>query len=157
MRGSKKALSLVVVAALASLSVVVVTRDAMAATPTVSSVSPSSGAVSGGETVTVTGSGFYDGGVSSAVTGVTVGGFAGTSVTVASDTSLTFVTPVRAGADRSAGPSAVVVTTSGGASGSSVLYTFRPTLQSISSGLVTLGTLAVASQRKAVSRTTIQP
>ena len=38
-----------------------------------------------------------------------------------------------------------------------MLYTFRPILQSISSGLVTLGTLAVASQRKAVSRTTIQP
>jgi flagellar motor protein MotB len=156
-RGPKKALSLVVVAALASVSIVVVAKDAMAATPTVASLSPSSGAVAGGTTVTVTGSGFYDGGSSSAVTGVTVGGFAATSVAVASDTSLTFVSPVRSGADRSAGPSPVVVTTSGGSSGGSVLFTFRPTLQSISSGLVTLGSLAVASQRKAVSRTTIQP
>lgn len=157
MRGPKKALSLVVVAALASVSIVVVAKDAMAATPTVASLSPSSGAVAGGTTVTVTGSGFYDGGPSSAVTGVTVGGFAATSVTVASDISLTFVSPVRSGADRSAGPSPVVVTTSGGSSGSSVLFTFRPTLQSISSGLVTLGSLAAASQRKPVSRTTTQP
>jgi hypothetical protein len=94
-----------------------------------------------------------------------VGGVAGTSVSVASDTSLTFVTPVRAGADRTAGPGAVVVTTSGGASAGSTLYTFRPVLESISSiptgsssqGLVTLGSLAAASQRKPVSRTTLQP
>lgn len=157
MRAPKKALSLVVVAALASISIVVVAKDAMAATPIVASLSPSSGTVAGGTPVTVTGSGFYDGGSASAVTSVTVGGFAGTSVNVASDTSLTFVSPVRAGADRAAGPSAVVVTTSGGASGSSVLFTFRPTLESISSGLVSLGSLAVASQRKPVSRSTTQP
>ena len=156
MRTPKKALSLVVVAALANISIVVVAKDAMAATPFVSSLSPSSGTVAGGTTVTVTGSGFYDGG-SAIVTSVAVGGFAGTSVNVTSDTSLTFVSPVRAGADRAAGPSAVVVTTSGGASGSSVLFTFRPTLDSISSGLVSLGSLAVASQRKPVSRSTTQP
>lgn len=157
MRAPKKALSLVVVAALASISIVVVAKDAMAATPIVASLSPSSGTVAGGTPVTVTGSGFYDGGSASAVTSVTVGGFAGTSVNVATDTSLTFVSPVRAGADRAAGPSAVVVTTGGGASGSSVLFTFRPTLESISSGLVSLGSLAVASQRKPVSRSTTQP
>ena len=138
MRHPKKALSLLVVAALASVSIVVVANEAAA----------------GGTTVTVTGSGFYDGTSASAVTGVTAGGVAGTSVTVASDTSLTFVTPVRAGADRTAGPGAVVVTTSGGASAGSTLYTFRPVLESISSiptgsssqGLVTLGSLAAASQ-----------
>lgn len=136
----------------------------VAAVPTVSSLSPTSGTVVGGTTVTVTGSGFYDGGSSSAVTGVTAGGVAGTSVSVASDTSLTFVTPVRAGASRTAGP-VVVVTTSGRASAGSTLYTFRPVLDSISSiptgtaseGLVNLGSLAAASQRKPVSRTTLQP
>ena len=133
MRHPKKALSLLVVAALASVSIVVVANEAAAAVPMVTSLSPASGTVAGGTTVTVTGSGFYDGTSASAVTGVTAGGVAGTSVTVASDTSLTFVTPVRAGADRTAGPGAVVVTTSGGASAGSTLYTFRPVLESISS------------------------
>jgi hypothetical protein len=69
-RGPKKALSLLlVVAALASVSIVVLAKDAMAATPTVSSVSPSSGAVAGGTMVTVTDSGFYDRDPSSAGTG----------------------------------------------------------------------------------------
>ena len=157
MKVRMKAVSLTVVTALVGLSIVVVANEAAAAVPTVTAVSPSTATVAGGTTVTVTGSGFYDGGLASAVTGVTVGGVAGTSVSVASDTSLTFVTPVRAGADRTAGPGAVVVTTSGGASSGSTLFTYRPVLQSISSGLLTLGSLAVASQRKPVTRTTLQP
>ncbi|MUH46265.1 MAG: hypothetical protein F2793_07100, partial [Actinobacteria bacterium] len=144
MKVRMKAVSLTVVTALVGLSIVVVANEAAAAVPTVTAVSPSTATVAGGTTITVTGSGFYDGGSASAVTGVTVGGVAGTSVSVASDTSLTFVTPVRAGADRTAGPGAVVVTTSGGASSGSTLFTYRPVLQSISSGLLTLGSLAVA-------------
>lgn len=58
------------------------------AKPTVSAVSPSNGPQAGGQKVTVTGTGFTTTG-----TTVSVGGVAGTGVTVASSTSLTFTTP----------------------------------------------------------------
>lgn len=95
--------------------------------PVVSSISPSTGPVAGGTTITVTGSGFYGGGASSAVSGVTVGGNAATSVTVSSDTSLTAVTP-----SGTAGARDVVVTTSGGSSvAASFTYAPVPTITSV--------------------------
>lgn len=84
-------------------------------TPTVSAVSPQTGASSGGNTVTVTGTGFVD------VSSVTVGGQPCTSVVVASSTSLTCVVPsgtVGIAAD-------VVVTNVGPVSGTGVgLYSY---------------------------------
>lgn len=71
-----------------------------AAAPTITSVAPSSGPLTGGNTVTITGTGF------TGATGVTFGGVAGTSLNVASDTSLTVVVPAHA-----AGQVDVVVTT----------------------------------------------
>lgn len=56
--------------------------------PTVSSISPSSGARSGGTNVTITGTGFQSGAT------VTIGGASATSVTVVDDTQITAVTPV---------------------------------------------------------------
>lgn len=56
--------------------------------PTVSSISPSSGARAGGTNVTITGTGFQSGAT------VTIGGASATSVTVVDDTQITAVTPV---------------------------------------------------------------
>ena len=73
--------------------------------PTVSGLDPVSGPTSGGQTVTITGSGFGPG------TLVGFDGLAATDVTVAGDTTLTAVTPAHP-----AGPVDVVVTTTGGSS-----------------------------------------
>lgn len=58
--------------------------------PTVTAVSPTTGPITGGTTLTITGTGF------TGATEVTIGGTAGTSVTVVSDTSLTVITPAHA-------------------------------------------------------------
>ncbi len=83
------------------------------APPVISSASPSSGPTGGGTTVTLTGTGF------TGATSVTFGGVAGRSVSVASATSLTVVTPAHAG-----GPVDVVVTTPKG-SGPPGVFTYR--------------------------------
>jgi hypothetical protein len=58
--------------------------------PTVTAVSPTTGPITGGTTLTITGTGF------TGATEVTIGGTAGTSLTVVSDTSLTVITPAHA-------------------------------------------------------------
>lgn len=71
-----------------------------AALPTITSVAPSSGPLTGGNVVTITGTGL------TGATSVTFGGTPGTTITVASDTSLTVVAPAHV-----AGLVDVVVTT----------------------------------------------
>jgi hypothetical protein len=73
--------------------------------PTVSAVSPSSGATAGGTRITITGSGFHSDAT------VSVGGSAATAVTVVSGTQITATTPAHA-----AGTVDVQVTTPGGTS-----------------------------------------
>ncbi|MCC6388181.1 MAG: IPT/TIG domain-containing protein [Dehalococcoidia bacterium] len=85
--------------------------------PTVVSVSPSSGPVAGGTTVTITGTNFVSG-----ATSVSFGGAAGTSVTVSNSTSLTVVSPAHAG-----GQVDVVVTVGGFSSATSALSKFTYT------------------------------
>ena len=92
--------------------------------PTISSVTPSSGLTGGGTTVTLTGTNFVVG-----ATTVSVGGNAGTSVSVASTTSLTFLTPAG-----TVGAKSVTVTTSEGTSAAATFtYTTpaAPTLTNI--------------------------
>ncbi len=72
-------------------------------TPTWSGMSPATLAVAGGETVTITGTGFrvpdgYGGWLDN-VTQVRLGTYIGESLTVVSETSLTFVTPAMAAGD----------------------------------------------------------
>ncbi len=72
-------------------------------TPTWSGISPSTLLAAGGETVTITGTGFrvpdgYGGWLNN-VTGVRLNTYTGTSLTVVSETSLTFVTPAMAAGD----------------------------------------------------------
>ena len=99
-----------------------------AATPTVTSIAPTSGLVAGGTSVTVTGTGFVSGD-----TDVWIGGVPCTSVTVSSPTSLTCLTGARA-----AGTVDVFVQTyaSLDSTGGTGLYTYSttaaPTVSAIS-------------------------
>jgi hypothetical protein len=90
------------------------------AAPAVSSIRPASGSVSGGSTVTITGSGFVSGATAQ------FGSTAATSVTVASDTSLTATTP--ASSSTNGGLVNVTVTTPYGTSGTSstTRYNYLP-------------------------------
>jgi hypothetical protein len=92
--------------------------------PTVASVSPTGGALSGGTSITITGSGFYTGAQ------VSVGGSTCTSVVVNSDTSITCTTP-----SMSAGAVSVDVTntdTQTGSLSSGFTYRAAPSISSIS-------------------------
>lgn len=82
----------------------------------VTGVSPSSGLTTGGESITITGSGFSGG---SAPT-VTLGGTAATAVRVASDTSIRATTPARA-----AGAVDVTVSRDGGTGTRAGAYTYN--------------------------------
>ena len=77
--------------------------------PTLTSISPTSGTTAGGTGVTITGTGFYAGGSSAAVSAVTFGGANATNYTVTSDTSITATTPAGM-----TGAQDVVVATPGG-------------------------------------------
>jgi hypothetical protein len=102
--------------------------------PTVSSVSPNTGGIGGGTSVTITGT-FFTG-----ATSVTFGGAAATNVTVNSDTQITAKTPAHA-----AGFVDVAVTTANGTGTGTNLYSYNaspPTVTAISptSGSTTGGT-----------------
>lgn len=85
----------------------------VAATPSVTSISPNSSSVNGGVLVTITGTNF------TGATGVTFGGSAGSSLTVVNDTTITVLTPAR-----SAGVAVIVVTTGSGSDSSGITITF---------------------------------
>ncbi|PWD51788.1 hypothetical protein C8046_15180 [Serinibacter arcticus] len=92
--------------------------------PTADALSPTSGPAAGGQTVTVTGSGFVAGQTSVTIGGITV---PADSVAVTSATSLTFTTPAHA-----AGPVDVTVTSLGGTTAPlGYTYVAAPTAASI--------------------------
>ena len=105
-----------------------------AAVPTVASVSPASGPLTGSTVLTITGTAF------TGTTAVTVGGVAATSVTVVSDTSITATAPAG-----TLGTASVNVTTPGGTSAANSLYSYAavPTVTSVSpaSGPLAGGTM----------------
>lgn len=86
----------------------------VASTPTVTSVSPTSGSTTGGTAITLTGTNFAAGAT------VTVGGAACTNVTVVSATQITCTTPAG-----SAGTASVVVTSSGLLNSANTLFTYN--------------------------------
>ncbi|MEU9287903.1 IPT/TIG domain-containing protein [Streptomyces sp. NPDC048275] len=93
-----------------------------ATAPTLSGLSPNQGPVSGGTTVTLTGTGFTN------VTAVRFGGVAATSFTVNSGTQITAVSPARA-----AGPADVTVTASSGTSNAlTFTYVAAPSVTGLS-------------------------
>lgn len=81
--------------------------------PMINSVSPVSGASTGGTTLTLTGSSF------TGITGVTVGGSAAASVSVVSDTQVTFITP-----SGSTGSAPIVASNPGGSTTLSNAFTY---------------------------------
>ncbi len=83
-------------------------------TPTVTAISPNSGPVAGGTSVTITGTNF------TGATTVAIGGAAATNVTViGAGTSITATTPAG-----TAGTASVMVATPGGASATNALFTY---------------------------------
>jgi len=94
------------------------------AAPTFGTISPVSGPLAGGQTVSITGTNFVTG-----ATTVTIGGNAATSVAVSSSTTLTATTP-----SGTAGSANVAVTTAGGSATGTGVYTYKapaPTFTSI--------------------------
>jgi len=91
------------------------------ASPTIASLSQSNGPVSGGTTVTITGSNL------TGTTSVTVGAAAATGITVLSNTSVSFVAPAK-----TAGTYDVVLSTPGGSVTKTAAYTYMaaPTIAS---------------------------
>lgn len=100
--------------------------------PTVTSVSPSTGPVAGGSSITITGANF------TGATGVTIGGVAATGFTVNSSTSITATVPAGA-----SGTASVVVTTAVGSNAANTLYTY-----------VTLSALTVVASPSTLNSTT---
>jgi hypothetical protein len=97
---------------------------ALAAGPTVTSISPTTGTTVGGTSVTITGTNL------TGATAVTIGGVAATGLTVVNATTITATTPAHA-----AGAVDVAVTTPGGTGTGTGLYTYGaagPTVTSIS-------------------------
>jgi hypothetical protein len=104
--------------------------------PTVTSVTPGTGPATGGNTVTITGTGF------TGATSVTFGGVAATSFTVVNDTTITSVVP----RGSASGAVSVIVTTGVGSNAANSLYSYAtmfatPTLSEW--GLIALACLLV--------------
>lgn len=130
------------------------TLDVMRYNPVIATVSPGSGKVAGGDVITITGSGFAP--VAGLTTTVSIGSFQATNVTVVSDTEITATTPTRAQNDRTVGALDLRVTIGSGADESTSVdqayFSFAPVLGNVSSGRVTLGSLASRSQQKLITR-----
>ncbi|WP_237539814.1 MULTISPECIES: IPT/TIG domain-containing protein [unclassified Streptomyces] len=120
-----------------------------AVVPVVSGVSPAQGPVSGGNTVTLTGTGF------TGTTAVTFGAVPATSFTVVSPTQITAVVPAGA-----AGPVAVTAFASGGTSvpGTTYFYVATPALAGASpvSGPVSGGNAVVLTGAHLIEATAVR-
>ncbi|MFM8894322.1 MAG: IPT/TIG domain-containing protein, partial [Actinomycetales bacterium] len=104
--------------------------------PTISSVSPNSGATSGGVSVTITGANF------TGATAVTFGGTPGTSVVIASGTTITVTTPAR-----TQGAVAVAVTTPGGTASLANGFTYLTPGTPLGAGIYLAATTPPAGTR----------
>jgi len=116
--------------------------------PNVTGVSPSSGAIVGGTSVTITGTNF------TGATSVTFDGLAATTINVVNSTTITCITPAR-----SAGAVGIIVTTEDGPSGefSSFTYIAPPNITGISplSGSTAGGTNATITGTSFIGVTSI--
>ena len=111
-------------------------------TPSLSSVTPSTGLTSGGTAITLTGTGFS----SAATPSVLIGGACATNITVVSDTTITAVTPTGV-----AGARDVVITTATGTVTAASAFTYQdaPAILSLSpaTGPTTGGAIVVINGR----------
>jgi hypothetical protein len=123
---------------LTSITQSIVVTSATPPAPTIASVSPNSGSTAGGLPVVITGTNF------TGATSVTFGGVAGTSIVIASATTITVTTPSRA-----QGTVPVVVTTPSGAATLANGFTYLPPGQPMGSGIYLAGTTPPAGSRAA--------
>lgn len=117
--------------------------------PTITTVLPSSGPVSGGTLITITGTNF------TGATSVTIGGIAATSFSVVSDTKITAVTPVG-----TVGAKDVAVTTAGGTAtlpGGFIYYAAGPSITSITPNVGTTagGTTVIITGTNLLTTTSV--
>ena len=116
--------------------------------PTVTAISPASGPIAGGTAVTITGTDLTD------ATAVTIGGIAATGIAVVNATTITATTAAHA-----AGAADVVVTTPGGATTGTGLFSYvtAPTITAISptSGSIAGGTRVTISGSSLAGATTV--
>ena len=115
-------------------------------TPTVTALSPASGPTTGGDALTLTGTGF------AGTPGVTVGGLAATSIVVVSDTQITATAPAG-----SAGARDVAVTTIAGTGSGAGLYAYykvTPTITWAAPSAITYGAALTATQLNATASVT---
>lgn len=126
--------------------------------PTLTSVSPSVGSASGGTPITLSGTGFYDGGLSSGVTSLKIGDEVITDFTVVSDTVITASMPVRTGTGRTVGSKNFSLVTGMAATGN-VSFDFVPVRDAAtdSTSRQVLGELASRSQGKSITRSSTSP
>ena len=112
-------------------------------TPMVTALSPASGPTTGGDALTLTGTGF------AGTPGVTVGGVAATSIVVVSDTQITATAPAG-----SAGARDVAVTTIAGTGSGAGLYAYykvTPTITWTTPSAITYGAALTAAQLNATA------
>jgi hypothetical protein len=105
-------------------SATLITSYTARAAPTVTSASPATGPIAGGTTITITGTGFYNGATA------TINGVACTSPTVLTSTAMTCITPANA-----AGAYTITVTNADTQTGSKLngfTYQAAPTVSSVS-------------------------
>ena len=117
--------------------------------PTITTVVPNSGPVSGGTLITITGTNF------TGATSVTIGGTAATSFSVVSATQITAVTPVG-----TVGAKDVAVTTAGGTAtfvGGFIYYASGPSITSITPNVGTTdgGTLVIITGTNLLTTTSV--
>ncbi|GHU07981.1 hypothetical protein FACS189431_3410 [Alphaproteobacteria bacterium] len=119
--------------------------------PTFNSINPSIGPLSGGATITVTGTNFDN---ITNTTAVTLGGQTCDSLNVQSATTLTCVVPATA----SAGPVSLVIATAGGTSSNADVYTYAaaPTIADVQPTNITSGTaITITGTNYIVGGTTV--
>ena len=121
--GSAGAVDVTVTTAGGTSAVSAADKYTYVAAPTVTAISPSSGPTAGGQSVTISGTGF------TGATSVSIGGAAVASFHVSSATTITAATPAG-----TAGAASVLVTTPGGVNAANTLYAYvsAPTVTAIS-------------------------
>lgn len=134
----------------------------------VTSVSPDSGSSAGGTQITISGTGFFDGGASSVVTSLEIGSDVITDYTVVDDSTITATISPRSGVARTIGSKQVIVgrtiSGTGASSSDQVFFNFAPrhdpSLDNATaqpSGQVILGPLASRTEAKPIIRSGSDP
>lgn len=130
--------------------------------PTVSAIVTNSGTAAGGNSVTISGQGFFDAAGNPAVTKVMIGAdlITSSNFVVVSDTTISATIPTRSGAAKTIGANRVAVFYADSVSSSQTVFYYFTPVRDVSkdvASLVMLRELASRSNKKPVFRTSAQP